>query len=470
MTLMNTEPAAASAARPWPNARGAASRRLLRAGIASAAASLFLALSCGLAYTGPSATLSVAIVSSHPPPTANFVANFNDVHQIIDGFGGADAFVGAFPSATIDSLFCVNATDRGCSNPGIGLTFLRQNLGETDTQSNAVAVVARGGKVWETPWGISNPGDPSTYQASAQNVINLVSAQIASGIPIYAVATQNEPDCGCNGGSVWSASQTAAFADVLGPMVHALTSPVKLISPEVAFSPDFPDFVAAIEADATANAQTDIFSFHQYSGIPSVANDGSRHVWETEDAISSCCSAPYDTGISDAANGVSEWVYDALVTYGANAWHFWWAWYPDFSADSNSQIYVQGNVTKRYFAYGNWSRFVRPGWVRIGVSGSLSGLYGVAAFKNPSNGAFAIVAINNSGSDIQNVTFGVSGANVTGSVTPYITSGTPIGALGSDGNLSAGSASSNVPASLPVSGGVFTSTVPYGVTTFVGQN
>jgi hypothetical protein len=101
---------------------------------------------------------------------------------------------------------------------------------------------------------------------------------------------------------------------------------------------------------------------------------------------------------------------------------------------------------------------------------TLSGLYGVAAFKNPSNGAFAIVAFNNSGSDIQNVTFGVSGANVTGSVTPHITSGTPIGALGSDGNLSSGSASSNVRASLPVSGGVFTSTVPYGVTTFVGQN
>jgi glucuronoarabinoxylan endo-1,4-beta-xylanase len=153
-----------------------------------------------------------------------------------------------------------------------------------------------------------------------------------------------------------------------------------------------------------------------------------------------------------------------------NAWHFWWAWYPDFSADGNNQIYVAGNITKRYFAYGNWSRYVRPGWVRIGVSGSLSGLYGVAAFKNPSTGAFAIVAINNSGSDIQNVTFGISGPNVTGSVTPYITSGTPIGVLGSDGNLSAGSASSNVPASLPVSGGVFRSTVPYGVTTFVGQN
>jgi glucuronoarabinoxylan endo-1,4-beta-xylanase len=425
---------------------------------------------CGLAYANASASFSVNVIPSGMPPTANFVANFNDVHQTIDGFGAADAFVEGIPSATIDSLYCINATDPGCSNPGIGLTLLRQSVGETDTQSNAAAVVARGGKVWETPWEISNPGDSSTYQASAQNIVNSVSALISAGIPIYAVATQNEPDCGCNGGSVWSASETAAFAAVLGPMVHSLSPSVKLISPEAAFSPDFPGFVSAIEADGIANAQTDIFSFHQYSSIPTTPNDGSRHVWETEMAGASTNDNSYDTSISDAANGVSEWVYDALVTYGVNAWHFWWAWYPDFSAGGNNQIYVDGNITKRYFAYGNWSRYVRPGWVRIGVSGSLSGLYGVAAFRNPSDGAFAIVAINNSGSDIQNVSFGVSGATVTGSVTPYVTSGTPIGALGSDGNLSAGSASSNVPASLPVSGGVFTSTVPYGVTTFLGQN
>jgi glucuronoarabinoxylan endo-1,4-beta-xylanase len=219
---------------------------LLRAGIASAAASRFLILICGLAYADAGASLSVDVVPFGSPPSANFVANFNDVHQTIDGFGAADAFVGGIPSATTDSLYCVNSTDPGCSNPGIALTFLRQNLGEADTQSNAAAVVARGGKVWETPWGISNPGDSSTYQASAQNIVNSVSALISAGIPIYAVATQNEPDCGCNSGSVWSASETAAFAAVLGPMVHSLSRPVKLISPEAAFSPDFPGFVSAI--------------------------------------------------------------------------------------------------------------------------------------------------------------------------------------------------------------------------------
>ncbi|HEX3523336.1 MAG TPA: cellulase family glycosylhydrolase [Stellaceae bacterium] len=68
MTLMNTEPAAASPARPWPNARGAASRSLLRASIASGAAGLFLVLICGLAYADPSASLSVEVVPTGTAP------------------------------------------------------------------------------------------------------------------------------------------------------------------------------------------------------------------------------------------------------------------------------------------------------------------------------------------------------------------------------------------------------------------
>jgi glucuronoarabinoxylan endo-1,4-beta-xylanase len=175
-------------------------------------------------------------------------------------------------------------------------------------------------------------------------------------------------------------------------------------------------------------------------------------------------------------NGTANESYNALVIFDASVWNEWWlATTPNVGAALNLQI-IDGDANgiygppKRYLAIGNWSRYVRPGWVRIGVSGSLPGIFGVAAFKNPSTGAFAIIAINNSGSDIPNVTFAISGGRATGSVVPYVTSGTPVGAIGSDGNLSAGSQASGVPASLPVTNGMFTSTVPYGVTTFVGPN
>jgi glucuronoarabinoxylan endo-1,4-beta-xylanase len=105
--------------------------------------------------------------------------------------------------------------------------------------------------------------------------------------------------------------------------------------------------------------------------------------------------------------------------------------------------------------------------VRVGVTGSASGIYPVA-FKDPVSGKFAIVVLDYNGSGDSNVTFGIQNATISGNVTPYVTSGTPIGVIGTDGNLSAGSASSGVPSSLVPNAGVFTSTVPYGVTTFVG--
>jgi Cellulase (glycosyl hydrolase family 5) len=70
MTLMNAEPAESGPTRPWPTARSAASRSLLRAGIAPGAAGLFLVLICGLAYADAGASLSVDVVPSGPAPNA----------------------------------------------------------------------------------------------------------------------------------------------------------------------------------------------------------------------------------------------------------------------------------------------------------------------------------------------------------------------------------------------------------------
>jgi O-glycosyl hydrolase len=431
----------------------------------------------GLAYGGnPSADLSVQVVPAGVTILgANFTANFNDVHQVIDGFGGSDAFSGpgAYGANAMNQLFCVNATDPGCSGPGIGLTLLRQGVGNS-VQQNGIDAVARGAKVWGTGWGTGDPNNPAGYDAIANVFSGWATSQIAAGIPLYGLSAQNEPDCGCNGGSYWVPDKHANFQAVLGPKLHALSPPVKLLSPEVGGATVFPQYAQAIQANASANAQVDIFTFHQYSNpvIPpgSASDTGSRHVWETE--ICDCAGA-WDPSIAEAINPTTTEIYDAIVTFGANAWHYWWLISGGSPPTDNSGL-IAGNyaspvLTKRYFALGNWSRYVRPGWVRIGVTGSRSGFYGVGAFKNPTTADFAIIAINNSGSDISNVTFGVSGSNICGSVTPYVTSGTPIGPLGMDGNLSAGSASSNVPSSLPVSGGKFISTVPYGVTTFVGK-
>jgi O-glycosyl hydrolase len=254
----------------------------------------------------------------------------------MDGFGGSDAWGGDYTPNNLDALFCVNATDPGCSAPGIGLTLLREGMDTTDngvtfidtvpnpppagavsSRTAAIGAKARGATLFATPWVVN----PSNYTATAQGIVNWVNSQAAAGIPVYAVTTQNEPDCACNGGYAWNPSQTAAFADVLGPMLHSLSPSIKLISPETAFPPtDFINYTAGLESDPTANAQTDIFSTHQYGDITGSPSDGTRHMWENE---ASDFGGTWDPSIQNAISESQVWMYDAVVTAGVSAWNYW---------------------------------------------------------------------------------------------------------------------------------------------------
>jgi glucuronoarabinoxylan endo-1,4-beta-xylanase len=103
------------------------------------------------------------------------------------------------------------------------------------------------------------------------------------------------------------------------------------------------------------------------------------------------------------------------------------------------------------YTLGNFSKFVRPGFVVVGASGAPNGV-SVTAYKNPSTGAFVIVAINQGGGDIP-LTVTLSGLAVS-SVTPWVTSS---------------SLDLIQQSPVAVSGGSFTTTLPiYSVTSFVG--
>ena len=117
--------------------------------------------------------------------------------------------------------------------------------------------------------------------------------------------------------------------------------------------------------------------------------------------------------------------------------------------DINGSDYV---VTKRLWAMGNFSKFVRPGYYMIGATNNpSSGVY-VTAYKDPGSGKFAIVAINN-GSSSKSMSFTLNGFT-TSSVTPWVTS-----------------ASSDLAQQSPIasSGGAFDATLAgKSITTFVG--
>jgi len=83
-------------------------------------------------------------------------------------------------------------------------------------------------------------------------------------------------------------------------------------------------------------------------------------------------------------------------------------------------VEVRGNTiapSGRLWAFASYSRFIRPGAVRIGTTTSRAGLE-VSAFRN-SDGSTAVVVLNSARSR-QRVTFSLHGLDAA-QVTPYLT-------------------------------------------------
>jgi glucuronoarabinoxylan endo-1,4-beta-xylanase len=209
-----------------------------------------------------------------------------------------------------------------------------------------------------------------------------------------------------------------------------------------------------------ARGYVGIFATHQYGGV-SKYQALDKPVWETEQSSFEA----FDPSIANALK-VGGWINEAVTSGNASAWHYWWL--NGINADNEGLIGKSGDfqLTKRLFALGNFSRFVRPGWVRIGVSGSVANVQ-VTAFKNLASGDFAIVVANSGGATTR--TFSIAGVTAS-AVSTYVTADTPLGAIGTDGNLSLGSVSQQIPTSITMAQGQFTAPIAYGLTTFVGKS
>ncbi|HVT06876.1 MAG TPA: glycoside hydrolase [Polyangia bacterium] len=411
-----------------------------------------------------------AYVGNKTPGTAqsgDISVDPTKTYQVVDGFGEADVWQGSSSAAMQTLLFDpVN---------GIGLTLLRVGIesasGKSVMMGNAgiadgKACVKYAGadcKVWAAPWsppasmknnnnvngGASNDTlKTEDYDAWA----SLLAAFPAyykqqSGVDLYAISAQNEPDFNPTyEACIYDKNQMVKFIDALGPKLAALSPPVKVLAAE-------PDnwgnlwggdgYGPAIIADPMANMYVGPIATHDYGNTsagtyarPAPPSNNTHHVWETE------CT-PGDTGPIT----IATMVYAAFTTGGVNGWHYWWT--EAFVPNVNSP-------PPQVYALGNFSKFVRPGYYRVDVSGApkASGSVPlVVAFTNKSDGTVAIVVVN--GGNAAQVSFFVAGNAWPASVTPYVTT--------SSSKLAAGTA-------IPVTGGRFSASLEAkSVTTFVGK-
>jgi glucuronoarabinoxylan endo-1,4-beta-xylanase len=203
--------------------------------------------------------------------------------------------------------------------------------------------------------------------------------------------------------------------------------------------------------DANAVGKIGIIAGHIYGVSPSYytnAEQKGKEVWMTEHYLSPANGSA--SAIGDAIAAAEE-VHNSLVVGQYNAYVWWWI--VDWPAESYVAGLADTNNNPTYYgaAIAQFSKFVRPGYVRVSATANPVSGVDVSAFTGGGNDV--IVAINSNGS-ASSVTFDLTGSAVT-SMTPYWTS--------SSGMLAQQSAVS-------VSGDTFTYSLPaQSITTFVGS-
>ncbi len=384
----------------------------------------------------------------------------------MDGFGASSAdFLDSLTPAQADFFF---------TPAGIGLSILRTQIipdlatcnaefreggcsnsngqvlnGELGT---AQLAVARGAIVFGTPW--SPPGAhksngsfknggyllSSHYSDWANEIATYVPMMAKHGVPIYAVSVQNEPNLTTDYGScTYTAQDIHDFVPFLYSALHSVgaESTKIMIAEESKWAIDL---TSVAIADPKVAPQVGIIAAHGYgANIRAFHIEGAR-LWQTED---SSLSSTYDGSMTDAMDWARK-IHRFLAEADVNAWVWWFL--TDMprqgeGTDNAALTDFYGNFPKRAYVIGQWSKFVRTGWFRIGVA--YSGPLRITAFKDPVGHSFAIVAVNPSSHSVHQ-TFGLDGFS-TNSVTPWITSA---------------SLSLAEQASVPVSGTTFTYTIP----------
>jgi O-glycosyl hydrolase len=287
-------------------------------------------------------------------------------------------------------------------------------------------------------------------QAYANYLVQYAKDYAAAGDPLTYIGPENEANLSTSYDSMQlSPAQTAGFLDVLGPALASSGLSTKMECCATEGWDYAQQYASAIEADHTASAGTSVFTSHGYTQAPASALSGwTKPAWETEWSTFETWDPAWDDGTGASGLTWAQHIYTGLTAANLSAFLYWWgSTTPSENGDNEGLIQINGSTVAssgRLWAFANYSRYVRPGAVRIGATSSNSAV-DLTAFKN-TDGSVAVVALNTAAS-ADPITYSLSGTGIPNgaTVTPYLT------------NASSDTAAQ---AASTVSGGAFTATIP----------
>jgi O-glycosyl hydrolase len=304
--------------------------------------------------------------------------------------------------------------------------------------------VAHGGALCGVPGAACASGD--WRQAYANYLRQYATDYSAAGVPLSYIGPLNEPGWITDYDSTsMTPAQAANFLQYLGPTMKASHLPTRVECCAAIGWSSAQQYAAAIAADPKAAADTTLLTSHGYAGAPATRPaDWKKPSWETEWSTFEAWDPAWDDGSDASGFTWAQHIYTGLTGANLSAFLYWWG---TANGDNESLIRLHGTsvtASSRLWAFAGYSRFVRPGAVRLKATAANKNLQ-VTAFRN-SNGSVAIVVLNTAKS-AQAASFSVSGISHLGeTATPYITDATTHGAAQKRLALAHGSFSMKLPA------------------------
>ena len=363
--------------------------------------------------------------------------NTNKTYQRIRGFGGMnhpewqsynaqDGAPGDMTAAQVQTAFGNGANE-------LGLTILRIFVSDQQNAwNNAIPTAQRaqelGATVFATPWNppasmrsngsggprggqyVLNNGAEANYAKHLNDFIKFCNGK---GVELNSISVQNEPDWSGEW-TYWAPSRCASFLANYGPSVTAGTN-TKMMSPE-SFSYS-KDYYNAILNDSKAFENCDMFGTHFYGtqrsamDFPALEQCG-KEIWMTEVYVPNSDNNSADRWPEGVQ--VAENIHNAMVVGNMNA-YVWW-----YIRRQYSPMWDNGKISKRGYAMAQFSKWVRPGDMRIDATEQPNSNILVSAYKHSDTQA-TIVAINKGSGEVSQQ-FTLSGRSIT-NVDRYRTSG-----------------------------------------------
>ena len=382
--------------------------------------------------------------------------NAGTTYQTISGFGAASQWVESKITAALATIFW---TDESTLAPGsqvnghVGLSIIRLGI---DDSGNANWGTAAGsatqalkinpnvkvfGSEWSPPakWKNNNSvdgnntgndnGNPGTNtdQINTADFSNYAAYQTSFvtackntyGFTLTALSIQNEPDYDPSyDACLWSPANFDTYIkSYLGPDLQAAGFGTSIIMMPESFADNLA-LSATTMGDSAAASFVGFIGMHLYGGgpntVPTSYSTTAGHAvqsWETE------TSEKTSDNLIDSGIYYAHQLHSCIVDNNFNAYCYWWL--VNENTDDEGLCDNAGNPTKRLYTIGNYSKFIRPGFVRIGATENPSAGVTLSAYYGASAGKVVVVAINNNGSTTsQAVSF--TGLNVS-TVYPWVT-------------------------------------------------